>query len=62
MSCPRRDANKKLEKFRNQQKMISIYLKKLHSKTRKTDLIPRKLLQKEKLNILEKGINVLRTK
>ena len=36
--------------------------KKLRSKTRNERLIPMKGLQKEQLNILEKGINVLSTK
>ena len=51
-----------VRKVRNQQKMISIDFKNCARKQENEHLIPTKGLQKEQLDIKEKGINVLCTK
>ena len=62
MAYPRIEAPQRLEKFRNRRKMISLDLKNYARKPENKHLIPTKGLQKEQLNILEKGANVLCTK
>ena len=62
MAGPRIEALQKLEKFQNRRKMISIDLKNYTRKQENEHLIPTKELQKEQLNVLEKGINVVQNK
>ena len=62
MACPRIEGPQKLQKFRNRQKMIPINLKNYARKQENEHFIPKRGLQKEQLNILEKRINNLCTK